>query len=55
VLLLDEPFNGLDDALRVRVAAHIRDAAPLTVLVTHDQAEAALLGARTIELSDISR
>lgn len=55
VLLLDEPFNGLDDALRVRVAAHIRDAAPLTVLVTHDQAEAALLGARTMELSQISR
>lgn len=55
VLLLDEPFNGLDDALRVRVAAHIRNAAPLTVLVTHDQAEAALLGARTMELLEISR
>lgn len=54
VLLLDEPFNGLDDALRARVAAHIRDAAPLTVLVTHDRAEAALLGATTMELSGIN-
>ena len=54
VLLLDEPFNGLDDALRERVAVHIRDAAPLTVLVTHDQAEAALLGAQTMELSEIN-
>lgn len=55
VLLLDEPFNGLDDALRERVAAHISGAAPLTVLVTHNRADAALLGARIVELSEFNR
>ncbi len=54
VLLLDEPFNGLDDALRERVATQIRGASRLTVLVTHDQSEAALLGARIVELSEFN-
>ena len=45
VLLLDEPFTGLDAALRARVAAEIRSRARLIVLVTHDAEEEALLGA----------
>ena len=47
VLLLDEPFTGLDtpvrDELRRTLRAMLRDTALTTVLVTHDPAEAALL------------
>lgn len=45
ILLLDEPFKGLDEATRSLVAARLRGAFPLTVLVTHDPGEAALMGA----------
>ncbi|MBR6029480.1 MAG: ATP-binding cassette domain-containing protein [Clostridia bacterium] len=53
VLLLDEPFNALDEATRAQV---IRAAAALlrnrtTLLVTHDEGEAALMGARVIHLA----
>jgi NitT/TauT family transport system ATP-binding protein len=44
ILLLDEPFKGLDDALKLRVAKRMKGAFPLTVLATHDMAEASLLG-----------
>ncbi len=44
VLLLDEPFKGLDDALKARVAEHVKGAFPLTVIATHDMDEAELLG-----------
>lgn len=46
VLLLDEPFRGLDAALRGRVRAYIADAAQgkTLVLATHDAADAAALG-----------
>ena len=50
VLLLDEPFQGLDEALRGRIAGRIRGAAPLIVLSVHDREEAALLGAQVIRL-----
>ena len=44
VLLLDEPFSGLDDVLRARLARTVRDAqrrlGTTTVFVTHDQGEA---------------
>ena len=55
ILLLDEPFNGLDDALRSRVAVYIKNAAPLIVLVTHDEAEAALFDAQSISLENINQ
>lgn len=45
ILLLDEPFKGLDEATRALVAARLRGAFPLTLLVTHDPFEAALMGA----------
>lgn len=48
ILLLDEPFQGLDDALRARIAPHIRTAAPLILLVTHDAKDAAMMGAQPI-------
>jgi len=50
VLLLDEPFKGLDEALRSRVARRIRGVFPLTVLAIHDPEEAALLDAQIIHL-----
>ena len=45
ILLLDEPFKGLDIDTRALVADRIRGAFPLTILVTHDPAEASLLNA----------
>lgn len=45
VLLLDEPFTGLDDARREQAAALIRERARLIVVATHDEADAVLLGA----------
>ena len=44
MLLLDEPFKGLDEALRARVIAAVRGRFPLTVIATHDRAEAEALG-----------
>lgn len=45
VLLLDEPFTGLDAARRDAAATLIRERAKLIVVATHDETEAALLGA----------
>lgn len=47
LLLLDEPFSALDQALRARIAPLIRAANPsgLTLVVTHDPTDAELLGA----------
>ena len=53
VLLLDEPFKGLDEALRARIAARIKDQFPLTVLSVHDPQEAALMGAQILRLDQI--
>ncbi|MBQ9861608.1 MAG: ABC transporter ATP-binding protein [Clostridia bacterium] len=52
LLLLDEPFNGLDDALKVTVAAALRErfAECPIVLVTHSLDEAALFDATVISL-----
>ncbi len=53
-LLLDEPFAALDPVLRAEiralVAAQVRRAALPCLLVSHDPAEAAALGAKTIKL-----
>ena len=54
LLLLDEPFAGIDPATRFAVHADvqkaIRDAATTTVLVTHDRDEALLFGDRVAVL-----
>ncbi|HIU94668.1 MAG TPA: hypothetical protein IAD24_05855 [Candidatus Aphodomorpha intestinavium] len=51
VLLLDEPFNGLDEARREQAAALMRASARLIVVATHDGLDAQLLGAhQTLEL-----
>ncbi len=52
VLLLDEPFNGLDQPLKEQIAAHIRQqfAGKPIVLVTHSLEEAALFDAEIVPL-----
>ena len=47
LLLLDEPFSALDEALKKRIATAIRKACSdrLIILVTHDKDDAELLGA----------
>ena len=54
VLLLDEPFRGLDAALRDRVTALVADAArdKTLVLATHDAADAAALGCAVYAYAD---
>jgi putative thiamine transport system ATP-binding protein len=55
-LLLDEPFNKLDQDLRERVRRfvfdHARSLALPTLLVTHDAADAEAAGGPVISLSD---
>ena len=53
ILLLDEPFKGLDETLRARIAHRIQGKAPLTVLSIHDRAEAALMDAEIWELDKL--
>ncbi len=50
ILLLDEPFTGIDDALRARLIPHIQSAAELIVLVTHDPTDADLFKAKQLFL-----
>ena len=45
ILILDEPFKGLDQGLRERIAERIRDHAPFTLMAVHDPEEARLMGA----------
>lgn len=45
ILMLDEPFKGLDLELRERVAERIRGRAPFTLMAVHDPEEARLMGA----------
>ncbi len=56
LLLLDEPFSNLDASLRSSVRSEIRgllrDAGMTTVLVTHDQGEAFVLGDRVAVMKD---
>lgn len=44
VLLLDEPFTGLDDAHREQAATLLRERARLIIVATHDDIDASLLG-----------
>lgn len=46
-LILDEPFKGLDEELKERIAKRLASAFPLIIIATHDEEEAALLGEYT--------
>jgi iron(III) transport system ATP-binding protein len=56
ILLFDEPFTGLDTALRVRVRGEIaqllHEVGMTSVFVTHDQEEAFVLGDRVAVMKD---
>ncbi|WP_380166047.1 ABC transporter ATP-binding protein [Jannaschia sp. R86511] len=56
ILLFDEPFTGLDTALRVKVRTEIhallRQVGMTSVFVTHDQEEAFVLGDRVAVMRD---
>lgn len=53
LLLLDEPFSALDDALKARVIALVRESNKdgLTLVITHDEKEAEALGASVLTLT----
>lgn len=42
-IIMDEPFEGLDAALRKRIAVHIRTRFPLIIIASHDEQDAKLL------------
>jgi NitT/TauT family transport system ATP-binding protein len=50
LLILDEPFKGLDEALRDRVIREVADTKAALILVTHDRKEAEDLGCEIITL-----
>ena len=50
LLVLDEPFKALDEALRDRTIALVSGTNAAILLVTHEEAEAKLLGCEIIKL-----
>ena len=52
ILLLDEPFKGLDETLKYRVMDYVKEGSEgkTVILVTHDIKEANYLNARVISL-----
>ena len=48
VLLLDEPFSGIDEQMKERIIPFIKKSAPLIVFATHDIKEATMMGAMSI-------
>ena len=54
VLLLDEPFSGLDRRMKQIVATYIceKSRGKILVLVTHDKEDAKLMGADVLELQE---
>ena len=57
LLLLDEPFKGLDEKLRVRVIGYIREhtAGRTLICVTHEPEDAERLGGKIIEMERIGK
>ena len=50
LLILDEPFKGLDESLRDQVMTQVADTKAALILVTHDRKEAEALGCEIITL-----
>lgn len=55
LLLLDEPFKGLDVATRAAVAGYLRTetAGRTVIMVTHDPDEVALMGGRLLKMEPV--
>ena len=50
LLVLDEPFKAMDEALRDQVIAHVAQTSAAILLVTHEESEAKALGCEIIKL-----
>ena len=48
VLLLDEPFSGIDEQIKGRISPFIQKSASLIIFSTHNLIEAAMMGATNI-------
>ena len=55
LVLLDEPFKGLDPDLKLKVIEYIKrhTAGKTVICVTHDPAEAEMMGGRVIDLDSM--
>jgi len=55
ILILDEPFKGLDEILKPKVMAMVKEQSrkSTVILVTHDKSEAEFLGSRIIDISPL--
>jgi len=52
VLILDEPFKGLDDEIKPAIMQMVKDnPAPITICITHDAREAEYLGGTVISFA----
>lgn len=51
LMILDEPFKAMDDALRQQVIAQVAKTDAAILLVTHEESEAEVLGCEIIRLS----
>lgn len=50
LLVLDEPFKAMDEALRQQVMAHVAQTNAAILLVTHEKEEAAALGCEILKM-----
>ena len=48
VLLLDEPFSGIDEQIKGRISPFMQKSAPLIIFSTHNAKDAGLMGAMNI-------
>lgn len=50
LLILDEPFKAMDEALREQIIARVAETRAAILLVTHEEAEARMLGCEIMRL-----
>ncbi len=50
LLILDEPFKAMDEALREQIIARVAETKAAILLVTHEESEAEMLGCEIISL-----
>ncbi len=50
LLILDEPFKAMDEALREQIIARVAETKAAILLVTHEESEARMLGCEIIRL-----
>ncbi len=57
ITLLDEPFNGLDEAIKAKTAELLKKTAEssLVVIITHSTEDAALCGAEILDFNELNK